>query len=410
MNEGEELVLKEWGVQRNWYRGKIPEMKNFFRLLAEKELKRGMIKHWSEITKININTVRTWRRHLLADPEYMPYSTYGVTTLDKSVEDNFSSHLKDDYINVNLPLTRGEVCDLAIDVYRACSEDMVHRHNFAASYSWLRRFAHANGVTFRKPHGQKRGVVDFDAAKKYIHHLRSVYRRYAESRIFNMDETAFSTCNDHSQVLSLIGSDCIPGGQNGDPKECFTVIVTISKACRMLPLWYIAEGTTDRCHKQFGDECNFVDEEVITHSENGWSTESIMLDYLPWMKEQAGGPCALVWDIFRAHCTDKVRDKARALEIELVFVPANGTAIYQPCDLRIMGILKKMSQMEWEIARRRGRNKVVWNKSSAAVVCSNVLLNNISPFAIGQAWGAISHINDPDFVDDEVITHSENGP
>lgn len=35
-----------------------------------------------------------------------------------------------------------------------------------------------------------------------------------------MDETAFYTCNDHSQVLSLIGSDIISCGQNGDPKEC----------------------------------------------------------------------------------------------------------------------------------------------------------------------------------------------
>lgn len=61
-------------------------------------------------------------------------------------------------------------------------------------------------------------------------------------------------------------------------KNVFTVIVTILKVCRMFPPWYIAEGTTDHCHKQVGDECNFVDDEVIAHNENGWSTENIMLD------------------------------------------------------------------------------------------------------------------------------------
>lgn len=91
------------------------------------------------------------------------------------------------------------------------------------------------------------------------------------------------------------------------------------------------------------------------------------------------------------HWTDRVR------EIGLVFVPTNGTAIYKPCDLLIMGILKKILQMEWEIARLGGRNKVVWNKGSTAVVCSSVFLNNISLFAIGKAWRAIGQINDPDY-------------
>lgn len=62
-----------------------------------------------------------------------------------------------------------------------------------------------------------------------------------------------------------------------------------------------------------------------------------------------------------------------------------------------MGILKKMAQTEWEIARRKGRNKVVWTKGSAACVCSNVLLNNITSFSIGQAWAAIRHIGDPEY-------------
>lgn len=127
------------------------------------------------------------------------------------------------------------------------------------------------------------------------------------------------------------------------------------------------------------------------------STENIILEYIPWFKEQVEGPCALVCKIFHEHCTDKVQEKAKELEIELVFIPSNGTTIYQPCYLQITRILQKMSQMEWEIARIRERNRVVWNKGSVAIVCINVFWNNISPLAIWQEWRAFSNINDPEY-------------
>lgn len=84
-----------------------------------------------------------------------------------------------------------------------------------------------------------------------------------------MDETDLSTCNYHSQVLSLIGYNNIQGGHNGVSEEIYTVMLAFSKGHKMPQPWYFVDSTTDRCYKQFEVECNYVDEDIITHIENG---------------------------------------------------------------------------------------------------------------------------------------------
>lgn len=58
------------------------------------------------------------------------------------------------------------------------------------------------------------------------------------------------------------------------------------------------------------------------------------------MKCANGFPCALVLDCYPAHRTQAVKDLARQLNIELIFVPANGIGNYQPLDRKLFGIVK----------------------------------------------------------------------
>lgn len=59
-------------------------------------------------------------------------------------------------------------------------------------------------------------------------------------------------------------------------------------------------------------------------------------------------PCALVIDRYRAHLTKKVKKLAKKLQIELIFVPTNGTSEFQPLDSWIFGILKsKLLSLAW---------------------------------------------------------------
>lgn len=416
MNYDDVDNLTAWGKERRWYKNRIVDMeqKGLFNILKERNMPKGKMQIVAEKSAVNINTLRTWRRHLLKDENYRPYNNYGVTVLEKNAEINFHSHLKENYIDLGISLSRSDVCDMAIDVYNQCNDDEVHRKKFSASYKWLRRFQRdRETLTFKKPHGQKRGEVSENSVIRYIHQLNSVYRRYEEKHIFNMDETSYHTCCQSTEVLAEVGTDNVPGGQNGDLKECFTAIITISKANDVLPAWFIAKGTTNACEiSQFGDESLFADDEVFTHTINGWCNEDTMLEYLKWISDlNEGGKIALVLDVYRAHRTERVKRRAEELGIELVFVPANGTSKYQPCDLRIMGILKKKSIAAWELERRKHPHNVVWNKSKAALACTRILTDEITAFHVASAWNAINHVNDERYMVaeyDSDVDESEN--
>lgn len=53
-----------------------------------------------------------------------------------------------------------------------------------------------------------------------------------------------------------------------------------------------------------------------------------------------GQPWSLIMDCYTAHHTPKVIQLAGKLKIQLIYVPANGTSIYQPLDRKAFGILK----------------------------------------------------------------------
>ena len=61
-------------------------------------------------------------------------------------------------------------------------------------------------------------------------------------------------------------------------------------------------------------------------------------------------PFALVLDVFSSHREQTVKDYARNLGIELIFVPASGTGIYQPLDRVIFGIFKKLLNQKERIS------------------------------------------------------------
>ena len=76
-------------------------------------------------------------------------------------------------------------------------------------------------------------------------------------------------------------------------------------------------------------------------NKQGWINESIMIRYLNHLhRYNKGKSYALVLDVYPAHRTLNVKEAARALDITLIYVPANGTGIYQPLDRRLFGIIK----------------------------------------------------------------------
>ena len=108
-----------------------------------------------------------------------------------------------------------------------------------------------------------------------------------------------------------------------------------------IDLIVLSKGSDEKKAKQrFG---NWKDIEVWrTNGQSGWANEEITIHYLKYVLRNLAKnhPCALILDFYPAHRTKKVIETAGHFKIELIYVPAKGTGIFQPLDNKIYGILK----------------------------------------------------------------------
>lgn len=71
---------------------------------------------------------------------------------------------------------------------------------------------------------------------------------------------------------------------NLNVKEGTTFIGTICMNPNVkIPLSLVAKGKTVRCQKKYENENS---EELITHSQNGWVTPTVMITYLRWLAKR----------------------------------------------------------------------------------------------------------------------------
>jgi hypothetical protein len=86
----------------------------------------------------------------------------------------------------------------------------------------------------------------------------------------------------------------------------------------------------------------------MRHTESGWATELAIIEYLQWLHlEVKEEPIVLVLDVYPTHRTDAVKQAAEEMHIELLYVPAGATSLFQPLDRRIFGELKSRARGEF---------------------------------------------------------------
>ena len=121
----------------------------------------------------------------------------------------------------------------------------------------------------------------------------------------------------------------------------------------------IYQGKTNRSHPtglEFLEGFNF------THAKNNWSNEDKVIKHLQsiiflFVKSKRAEldfeekqKCMLIFDVFKAQCTQRVFDLIDENHCVTVFVPANLTHVFQPLDLAINGVAKsflKSKFIEW---------------------------------------------------------------
>ena len=166
-------------------------------------------------------------------------------------------------------------------------------------------------------------------------------------------------------------------------KQQITILATITADNTKLPLMFIAEGQTEKVEKtQLGD----VDYHWTTHSDNGWITEESFIKYLMHVREHFfdDDTIHLLLDIYKAHCTEKVKEMAQVLNIQLHFIPAGMTDEMQPLDRSIFGPFKAMSRKLFRERNNLGQ-PIKITKSEA---CSDIIRawDSVKIDSIREAW------------------------
>ena len=160
----------------------------------------------------------------------------------------------------------------------------------------------------------------------------------------------------------------------GSNRSGATALMTISMDGKVLPTVIIKTGKTEKCLQGmsihvsgYKMSCVVCMHECIptcscypgafsaphlitTYSDNGWNTQSIMMQYLhtviiPYTNNQ---PCILTLDCYSCHLTASVLRFAFTHNIHFVTVPAGTTSTLQPLDVKVFGAVKYKWRSAWE--------------------------------------------------------------
>ena len=214
--------------------------------------------------------------------------------------------------------------------------------NFSASRSWEAIFMKRHDYVYRKVHVKKRGSISQAFIQPYLQQLSQAVRTYGRSHVLNMDETQIKLNNFPLETIARQGQQDVEIHQKFvNTKIGTTYIGTIAMdPSKRFPLYCIAKGETDFVDQKYNNVSE--NECVMDYSSNGWCTADVMIRYINWLINQMHNePFALALDIYSAHITHDVKKHAADNNVELIYVPANGTGTYQPLDRTIFGIVKK---------------------------------------------------------------------
>ena len=221
-----------------------------------------------------------------------------------------------------------------------------HGGHINIGVKWAESFLKRRSYVKRKATKAARKVPhNFDDLKAaFLQRIRDEIEQHAipPSLVINWDQTGSKLIPVSQWTLAKQGSRQVPVIGKDDKRE-ITVLLAVSASGTLLPPQVIYAGKTQGCHAKI----TFPRGWHITRSDNHWSTEATMLQYIdevvvPYFsaaKRELELPedhvCLAIFDVFVAHRCDSVLQKLNENHIHQVFVPASCTGELQPLDLSV---------------------------------------------------------------------------
>ncbi|KAG8173318.1 hypothetical protein JTE90_003633 [Oedothorax gibbosus] len=200
------------------------------------------------------------------------------------------------------------------------------------------------------------------AFQKEVINLRKE-RNNEPSQIGNMDETPMTLDIPIDRTVNTKGDQTVLIKTTGHEKTHFTVVLTC-----------MADGTKLKpvviFKRRLPKNAKFAAGVIVRPQAKGWIDEDGVVNWISKVWDQRPGAALrkkslLVWDSFRAHLTDKVKEKVKeSARTSQVVIPGGLTSILQPLDVCI----NRPSRTGWSGCRQKtGKLKKSGHSDNCAV-------------------------------------------
>ena len=215
---------------------------------------------------------------------------------------------------------------------RLKAKEFCNDPEFKASVGWYVNWKRRHSITLRTkttlaqrlPNDLEEKIIQFHRFIIAARHRHG----YSLSRIFNMDETPMRFEMPSSRTLEFSGSRTVPVKSCGAEKRSFTVTLAVAADGKKLPPKVIFNGV--RTPRDL-----VVPESVrVSFHKKGWMDETGVKEWIQTClpRNPTDERSLLVWDSFRAHLTDAVKEALHRRKIDVAVIPGGLTPVLQPLD------------------------------------------------------------------------------
>ena len=322
--------------------------------------------------KISYPLLIKWRQKLRINPDYNPKPDYDLLhrAMSNRLEEQILVEIETQFIEKGYYFNNQILKLVALRAWRNAPAEDKLRRDFKASNKWCKNFRLRHGYVWRKAHLKRRPIPN-EQLEAYKRDFRNEIQQLADTlnqqgllfTLANMDETSWKLAYFNQLTWAKKGAKEVIIRSNYNTKDSFTTLATIHADVTnnpKLPLFLIARGKGERCHRQFENIKEQFPGTEVYHSESGWSTVDVVQEYFAWLRRvydqmfenkenyiPGETRIHLVIDCYASHRNKKTKNIARNYNISLHFIPPGATDEYQPLDIKVFGALKAKARGAW---------------------------------------------------------------
>ena len=362
--------------KRGTYESFTPEEKARIGKRAAEHGVTATVRHFSRVftnRSLKESTVRTWKMKYLQE----------VAARRRANEDTSVKELVNK--KTGRPLMLGEDLDKQVRAYLtalretgavvntaitiACAKGVVKNFDsnllecngghVSLTKHWAKYLLERMGFVKRRASTKaKVSLPDFEQFKaQFVFDVKAVIEmeEIPSELVINWDQTGIHYVPVSSWTMAKEGSKRVEI-TGIDDKRQLTAVFAGTMAGDFLPPQLVYQGKTSKCLPSI----KFPSDWHITFTENHWSNEATMVDYLekvlvPYverkreeLKLDSNYPALVIFDRFRGQCTDDFFAKLEAHHVLVAVVPANCTDRLQPLDVSVNKAAKEFLRGQFQ--------------------------------------------------------------